>query len=215
MKPQLNCPLCDSAGIHFHDHQERCYYRCSGCKSAFMHPDHHLSLEQERKRYELHNNDVHDPRYQQFVTPLVDLITESFTPDQQGLDFGAGTGPVIAKMLTDRGYQVALYDPFFHDHQHVLEQRYDYIICCEVMEHFYFPRKSFALLRSLLRDSGSLICRTSLFTDDVDFPSWHYKNDETHTFCYHPDAIAWIAHYFDFSRAVITDNTVIEFSLRK
>lgn len=211
----MNCPLCESQGYSYHTHKKHHYYRCSGCHSVFMHPDHRLSPEDERRRYEQHNNDVHDPRYQRFVAPVVNKVTSSFTPDNKGLDFGAGTGPVIAKMLGDQGYRVELYDPFFHDNRYVLDQRYDFIICCEVMEHFFYPRKSFALLRSLLNQQGSLICRTTLFTDKTDFPSWHYKNDETHTFCYHPDAVAWIAQYFDFARTVITDNTIIEFSLKE
>ncbi len=210
---QLPCPLCESPGTLLHSQHERVYYRCSGCFSAFLHPSQRLSLSDEKRRYELHNNDVEDPRYQKFVSPLVELAAGRYGKQHIGLDFGSGQGPVITKLLRERGYDIHPYDPFFQDNIEVLDRTYDYIICCEVIEHFYHPRKSFSLLRSLLKPAGSLFCRTSLFTDDIDFTKWYYKNDETHTFFYNPRSIEWIAAYFGFTRADIIDNSIIEFSL--
>ncbi len=213
MEEELPCPLCESASTLLYHNTQRTYYRCANCLSAFLHPSQRLSFAEEKRRYELHNNDVHDQRYQKFVTPLVERIVAKHAPEDQGLDFGAGTGPVISKLLKDQGYQISMYDPFFWDDHHALEKTYDYIVLCEVIEHFYHPRKSFSLLRSLLNPSGTLFCRTSLFTETVDFPTWYYKNDETHTFYYHPQSIRWIAEFFGFQRFTITDDTIIEFSL--
>ncbi len=213
MEEDMLCPLCESSSMLLCKHRQRTYYRCSGCSSAFLHPAQRLSFAEERRRYELHNNDVEDARYQRFVTPLVEQVLSRFDSAHRGLDFGAGTGPVITKLLRDQGYDITVYDPFFYDDYQALEQVYDYIVCCEVMEHFFHPRKSFALLKSLLKPEGSIFCRTSLFTDDIDFSAWHYKNDETHTFYYHPKSIQWIADYFGFTRLRVTSNSLIEFSL--
>lgn len=50
----------------------------------------------------LHENDINDPGYRAFVAPVVDRISSDRTPKHFGLDFGAGPGPVIAKLLSDR-----------------------------------------------------------------------------------------------------------------
>jgi len=38
---------------------------------------------------------------------------KDFNTNHKGLDFGAGTGPVISKVLKDKGYCIAQYDIFF------------------------------------------------------------------------------------------------------
>jgi hypothetical protein len=151
-----------------------------------------LSSEDEFREYSIHKNDVNDPRYQEFVMPLVDLIISEQQPHTLGLDFGAGPGPVVAKLLQDKGYSINLYDPFFHPDRTPLSQKYDYIFCSEVIEHFNHPFEAFSQLASLLNESGTLYCKTSLLTDETNFASWHYKNDATHVFFYHAKTVAWI-----------------------
>ena len=36
-------------------------------------PLDYLSQEEEKERYKNHNNDVNDPRYQKFVSPIVEI----------------------------------------------------------------------------------------------------------------------------------------------
>lgn len=141
----------------------------------------------------MHNNDVHDQCYRNFVRPLVDLIVSTQSPSRKGLDFGAGPGPVIAYMLDERGFTMQLYDPFFLPDASVLEVEYGFVVACEVIEHFHNPRTSFNLLSRLLEADGTLYCRTTLLPDDMGFDRWHYKNDDTHVFFYHEETIAWIA----------------------
>ncbi len=213
MEDLLFCPLCESPASFYHASAIRSYWRCTSCASVFLNPSQRLSPREERDRYELHNNDVNDPRYQKFVSPLVQFVMQGFSTEHRGLDFGAGTGPVITKILREAGYDMHLYDPYFHDNPSVLEQTYDFIICCEVIEHFYDPKRSFSLLQSLLRKPGSVLCRTSLLTDKIDFSSWYYKDDETHTFFYTPNAVSWIAEQLGFSSSEIIDDTIIHFRL--
>ncbi len=47
--------------------------------------------EDEKKRYQEHNNDVDDFRYQQFVEPIVLKVQEKFRLKHKDLDYGAGT----------------------------------------------------------------------------------------------------------------------------
>ena len=169
---------------------------------------HFLSPAEERARYEQHENCVDDPGYQRFVSPITDAIQEQFTPEAKGLDFGAGTGPVITKLLQDAGYSLLLYDPFFWNNPQVLQARYDFIACCEVMEHFQDPLREFRLLRSLLKPGGVLYCMTKIYSEDIDFMKWHYKNDPTHVFFYHQNTLRWIRAHLHFSRLVTSGNLI-------
>lgn len=132
-----------------------------------------------------------------------------FPLSAQGLDYGAGTGPVISKILMDEGYKVNLYDPFFFDRPKALERTYDYIVCCEVMEHFHQPDEEFALLQSLLKSGGKLYCMTDPFLKGMDFETWRYKNDITHVFIYTPTTLDWITNHYGFKAMRRNDRLII------
>ena len=148
------CPLCNSTADIFYEFKKQLYFQCVNCRAIFMAENLRPNPESEKSRYEEHINDVNDEGYQRFVSPITEGIMHDFKPGNKGLDFGAGTGPVISKVLKDNGYSILQYDPFFHNHPELLEQKYDYIACCEVIEHFYNPKKEFVLLRKLLRPNS-------------------------------------------------------------
>ncbi|MDT8310050.1 MAG: class I SAM-dependent methyltransferase [Methylophaga sp.] len=154
----------------------------------------------EKAQYLTHENDVNDPRYQKFVSPITKAILTEQTTDKTGLDFGAGPGPVISHQLAKQGYWVTLYDPFFYNNINALNGQYNFIISCEVIEHFHQPAQEFARLRRLLKPGGSLYCMTELFSETQDFASWYYKNDPTHVFFYHANSLPLITERFGFSR---------------
>ena len=108
-----NCPLCNSASTLFCEKPKHLFYKCDTCDGIFRPKDTFLTAEEEKEHYEKHTNDVFDERYQAFVLPIVNAVLHDFTAEAKGLDFGSGTGPVIAKMLTDKGFQVQNYDLFF------------------------------------------------------------------------------------------------------
>ena len=141
----MNCTICSTSiptqlyHIHIERENQR-YYRCINCHSIAMHPEDYLSREKEKARYLTHNNDVNDTRYQMFVSPVVQAITTHTNKNHIGLDYGAGTGPVITKLLRDKGYSMTTYDPFFIPNVNALSNTYDFIVCCEVAEHFHKPQ---------------------------------------------------------------------------
>ena len=205
-----SCPLCQSDSLLFHKNEQQ-YYQCSGCQAVFMDSADHLEASTEKLRYLEHNNNVDDKDYQQFVSPITSSVLNNQTSEQTGLDFGAGTGSVIAKVLADNGFKIELYDPFFHDEPALLTQQYDYIVCCEVMEHFYHPDKEFALLKRLLKPNGRLYCMTELYHQDIDFVNWYYQKDNTHVFFYHQQSLEHIKQQCGFSELSV-DGRLIFFS---
>ncbi|MCX4186834.1 methyltransferase domain-containing protein [Methylophaga sp. OBS4] len=164
---------------------------------------------QEKSRYLEHHNDVDDPRFQAFVAPITDRIQVDFTPQQRGLDFGAGHAPVITAVLTQRGYNIRPYDPLFFNQPECLRQLYDYICSCEVIEHFHRPDISFAQLDKILLPTGMLFCMTELYHEGIDFHRWNYKNDPTHVFIYHRNTMSYIARRYGFRKPQISGRLVI------
>jgi SAM-dependent methyltransferase len=206
------CPLCYEEAIFSQKVKITKYYKCPNCKALFMDSENYLSAHEEKKRYLEHNNDVDDPGYQKFVIPIVNCIKNNFEVNSAGLDFGCGTGPVISKLLNDSGYSTTLYDPFFHKNPNALKSKYDYIICCEVIEHFNKPEEEFRLLKSLLNNKGKLICMTEFYSDNLDFKKWYYKDDPSHVFFYREETLEWIKDNFNFSSLTI-DRRLIEFTV--
>jgi hypothetical protein len=85
----------------------------------------------------------------------------------------------------------------------LLENTYDYIVCCEAAEHFYLPGKEFALLKRLLKLRGRLYCMTLLYWPGIEFGSWYNIKDPTHVFIYQSATMEWIRCRYRFSACTI------------
>lgn len=197
------CSLCNGSTINFEVFNDRKYVQCTNCEAILLSTEHYLSPQAEKFRYSLHNNDVTDEAYINFVSPITQKIREDFGTNAEGLDFGCGTGPVISSELKKSGYKVHLYDPYFQPAPNLLKSKYDFIVCCEVMEHFHQAYKEFSMLKSLLKENGKLYCKTLLWEPDIDFTGWHYKNDETHVIFYSEKSIKWISNNVGFKKLEI------------
>lgn len=169
--------------------------------AVFMDPLNHPSPEAQRARYEKHENNINDPGYRKFTEPLVLAIEKAFDTKAIGLDFGSGTASAASTMLKEKGYDITLYDPFFAGNTSALDKKYDFIICCEVIEHFQDPAKEFTLLTSLInpRPGNGIYCMTDPLTPETDFKTWYYKNDITHVFFYTAETTEWIQKKYGFA----------------
>ncbi|MGD9554912.1 MAG: methyltransferase domain-containing protein [Arcobacteraceae bacterium] len=200
-----NCPLCDNTQ---HTAMNNEFRLCSNCFGIFKRNDLLLDTSKEKERYDLHQNDANDKAYQTFVSPITDIVLQKFTPTAVGLDFGAGKSSAICKVLRDHNYNIKEYDPFFKDDKTLLAQTYHYVTSCEVIEHFYEPKKEFALLKTLLKPNGALYCMTHLYDTSIDFEKWYYKNDPTHVFIYQEKTVAYICKTFVF-RSYKVENRLV------
>jgi SAM-dependent methyltransferase len=203
---QQVCPLCFGNAIEFFAPK---YFECSSCAGVFCAPEYLPNANSEKQRYELHENDIQDAGYNAFVAPLVNAVIQHQQPMQSALDFGAGPSSAVAHNLQKCNFNIALYDPFFHNQPELLQLQYDFIICCEVIEHFHKPNESFEILRGCLQRGGRLYCMTHILTTEVDFEKWYYKNDFTHVFFYRPETLQWIKQHFNFKSLTIANRLIV------
>lgn len=202
----MNCTLCNSL---LTEQIDLYYLQCSTCGSIVKHKQFYISSDEEKQRYQMHNNDVNDVRYQAFTSPITNFILEHCKPDDLGLDYGCGTGPVIATCLQEKKYKVVLFDPYFYPDATYQNNKYHYIYSCEVFEHFYHPYKEIKKLVQLLHDDGFLIVMTHLFLGKTDFLQWYYRKDPTHVFIYTPQSIAYISTHFSLKVKLQNERMVV------
>ncbi len=172
------------------------YWLCRGCEAVFLDSARHPRREEERKRYLLHENDPDDPGYRAFLWRLAGPLLERLAPGREGLDYGCGPGPALARILEEAGHRVRLYDPFFHPDHSALERRYDFIACSETAEHFHRPAEEFERLDGMLRPGGWLAVMTCFRPEDRDFAGWHYRLDPTHVVFYREETFRRLAGRF-------------------
>lgn len=203
----MHCPLCRTLSNTAMPGAHR-FYDCPRCRGIFRPSEALPDPDFEKGRYELHENNPADSGYRQFVMPLCDAVTQNFGHGAVGLDFGSGTNSAVSAILRERGYGITEYDPFFAPDQNALLNKYDFIACCEVMEHFHEPAKEFAGLFQMLNPGAKLFCMTHLWDDRGDFGSWYYKNDPTHVFIYRVETVVYIKNTFGFDDASVSGRLI-------
>ncbi len=189
--------------------RDRDYWRCPHCHSTFLIAEQLPSQDFERERYELHENDLEDIRYRQFLNRLAEPLVMRLRPKQQGLDYGCGPSPVLAQMLREEGHDIEIYDPFFYRDRAPLKKTYNFITCTEVVEHFHHPAEEFDFLYSLLKPGGYLAIMTCFQTDDSAFARWHYRRDQTHVTFYRESTFAVLAQQYNYTWVVPCRNVVL------
>lgn len=197
------CTLCRSTGLRLLATVKGVpYWRCAGCRATLMDPAHWLDVASEKAVYNLHDNSPEDPGYRRFLGKLANPLLERLKSGSRGLDFGCGPGPVLAQMLKAAGMQVELYDPLFYPGASVLNKKYDFVTCTEVVEHLHDPAATFATLDRLLKPGGWLGLMTCFQTDDDRFANWHYRRDPTHVIFYREETLALVARQFCWTMEV-------------
>ena len=196
MKP---CPICssDKMLLWMHPRRKTVYYCCSKCEAIVMdsmfYPTHDIELE----KYLEHENELSNQGYVNFLENFIDAAVKPHLSEGYILDVGSGPNPVLAHLLKNRGYQVDIYDPFFH--QNLDENKhYDMVTATEVVEHFHHPMDSFQWMIDRIKPGGFLSIMTLFHHNDMNhFQEWFYQRDPTHVIFYRPKTLMIIAERFD------------------
>lgn len=207
----MKCILCQGSLLSSFPVKALSYWHCDQCDLIFLDPDLRLSQAGEKARYEKHENNVLDSGYQAFVNPLYKAVLQNQNASQLGLDYGSGKNSAINHLLLEKKFVVNKYDPFFYPEPSVLHQKYDYVIVCEVAEHFYDPAAEFQKLKNLLKLDGHLYVMTSLKSADIDFANWSYRRDSTHVCFYSQRTCDYIKTSLGFSELEISNSNVVVF----
>lgn len=202
------CPLCHHQGSSFYKDKEHHFFLCNHCEGIFRNQNQFLNSPAEKRRYLNHRSDINDKGYYQFIKPIIEEVKKNLKTESLGLDFGCGHTPVLSRHLQKESYNMSEYDAIFFNDTSVLNRNYDFIVCCEVMEHFYKPHQMFQLLFDILMPGGLLICKTHPYTNSVDFTTWYYKNDPSHVFIYQHKTFQWIKENFLFENVKVDDRLI-------
>lgn len=208
----MTCPLClNHQTLHFHTDKQRDYLQCQVCDLVFAPKHQLLSATEEKSQYDLHQNSPDDQGYRQFLCRLLNPLTEYLPEQAQGLDFGCGPGPTLSIMMSERGFSMENYDPFYANLPDLLERSYDFITSTEVFEHLHQPSETIPLLMQMLKPGGILGVMTKRWIDKDAFARWHYKNDPTHVSFYSDQTFQWMADQWDLRLKIISADTVLLF----
>lgn len=184
MKVNNECIICGSDTIEIIDKKGTfSYFKCENCDFIYKNRKHIVSKEEEKARYDEHNNNFEDPKYIEYFE---DFINKSILPfigsGKDSLDFGSGPVPVLGKILSEKYcFNVDLYDYYYSPEKIYLDKQYDLITCTEVIEHIGNPLEYFKIFKRLLKTNGILAMMTYFHPKDEDiFLNWHYIRDKTH-----------------------------------
>ena len=187
------CNLCGSGSVSLAgSDKHRFFYLCGDCALVSVPPKYWLSVDDERARYELHDNNMSNAGYVKFLSQVVDVATrvvDDVVTDNclktglKVLDFGCGKEAVACQLLKDKSIDCYGYDPLYG---RTLPEpvsksgQYDIIILCEVIEHLRDIKRELTRINELLREGGVIILRTQIYESPLSFPSWWYARDLTH-----------------------------------
>ena len=204
------CPLCqgDCCSLFYND-RSRAYFQCSACSLVFVPLEYHVSPEEEKQRYDLHNNASGDQGYRDFLRKLLLPVSRFLEKGQRGLDFGSGPVPMLAAMLEEEGLEIAIYDRFYAKNSDSLSGLYDFITASEVLEHLRDPHGELDRLFQLLKPGGIFGFMTGMLPSREYFPKWRYKGDKTHIGFFSPETFRWIAAEWSAEIEFLEENVVI------
>jgi len=215
----MKCNICENKDLHLIEVKNKSglkkYHRCKECNFIFIDEAHILTLEEECKRYEVHNNEISDPSYRSYFKKFLKYIEDDLDKNNTILDYGSGPQPVLADVMLEYGYKVDIYDKFFYNKKDYLDKEYDVIISTEVFEHIYNPIETLNTLLSTLKKNGKLILMTAVSPPtDEEFRRWWYIQDPTHVVFYNEKTFEAIGRKYDLNIIKYNYKNIIIFQRR-
>lgn len=217
MAGKKNCILCGSKTKEIRVKKLGRYHVCSCCDFISKDKKNYLTLEEEKARYDRHNNSFKDPDYIAYFNDFLDKAVFPFVKGREGLDFGSGPVPVLGKILSeDYGYDMDLYDLNYAPEKVYQGKKYDLITSTEVVEHLSDPMEVFKLFQSLLKKDGILAIMTTFHDGNLkDFKEWYYIRDRSHKSFYTLKTLEYIGNQVGLEVIYSDGERYTSFSLRE
>lgn len=189
------CPLCaNQEQTEFDRDKTRSYHLCSHCTLVYVPREQIVSPEEEKERYDSHENSSDDSGYVSYLRTISDAMTPHLKRGSQGLDFGCGRTTVLSELLEKNDFKVDTYDLYFFPREEVWGKKYDFIVLSEVIEHLATPYETMKRLSSLLSSSGMIFVKTKMYPKNPsDFKRWFYKRDKTHVQFFSDESFSFLA----------------------
>ncbi|MBN2038243.1 MAG: methyltransferase domain-containing protein [Chitinispirillaceae bacterium] len=206
----MKCRLCYAPACRlFISDAGRDYYHCGRCDLIFVPESSHVSFDEERARYDLHDNKPDHEGYRTFLDTVADCLVRVCDPPGKVLDFGSGPNAILTSLLRERGVDCTAYDPLYGIGKEALLGSYDTIALCEVIEHLRCLNSELGALRHLLRPGGRMLIRTKIHPGPDAFASWWYRSDITHINFLGPATPRHIGTLFGFRSIDSGENDMI------
>ncbi len=209
MNNNFECRLCNEQSRlqKLNGADDREYYLCQSCNLISVDSRYFLSVDEERARYETHNNTIENEGYVNFLNRIIDPMLEFIEPGMRGVDYGCGPGPTLSQLVRRKGIDCDDYDPIFYPGQ--LRQQYDFVFCAETFEHFFYTEAEIEKLATLLVPDGFLGVMTEMWESVDQFKTWYYTRDSTHVSFYHRTTFDYMCRSFGFEKRYSDDTRVI------
>lgn len=209
------CKICSSSALNeiYDDQFDIQYYLCEVCEYIFQDNEDIVSIKEEKKIYDQHDNSFESEGYVKMFKDFIKKGVNPFLKERaKALEFGCGPGPVLAKLLEMDGWDVTTYDPIYDDNTHYKEETYDLITSTEVFEHFSDPLKEIKHLSTLLKPGGILSIMTLLHPKTKEaFKDWWYKRDITHISFYSSKTLYLLGKMYDLEMIYNDNKRIITF----
>ncbi len=201
------CPLCAGPSHPLAPAGDRPFRHCPRCDLIVVPRQWHLSRDEERARYLLHENTIDNAGYVGRFHRLIELIREHVPGARRVLDYGCGPAPVFVELLRRAGYDAVGYDPIFAPNAD-LSHTFDVIVSVETFEHFAEPGTELRRMASCLTPGGCLAIMTRFHPGADSMKDWWYVRDPTHVAFYSPRTFRFIQSTFGFEAIVMDDVSV-------
>jgi len=191
----MECLICEGRTEEYEDNKLNIKtYKCSKCQYIFKDPKSFWNLDEQKDRYDLHQNNPDDLGYQKYFQTFIDFVEPKRDKIRNVLDFGSGESTLLADMLSKMSFETISFDPIYHPSTKYQKQKYDLITSVEVFEHLHDPYEVFTHLISLLDSDGVLAIRTEFAPRTMEeYFKWYYRLDPTHIGFFSSKSIEYLA----------------------
>jgi len=208
------CKVCDSQTDEMRDEKKSLsYYRCKSCGFIYLDDAEIIDTQSEKKHYEQHNNSFESLGYVKMFESFIEVAISPYEKEiKTALEFGCGTGAVLAELLRRRGMKVDKYDIYFYPNRVYEGKRYDLITSTEVFEHLQKPLEILELLSEHLEEGGYITLMTKFPpSSDKEFLDWWYRRDVTHISFFTPKSFEIMAQKIGLKMVKTIDKNIVIF----